>query len=108
MSNHGYWFVALGLGLVVAVVVVFLLEVFLRVVHRIEAGAGLVWTAGKQVAGNTSTTWLLGETSVRLDEIIDEAGRHGQLLRGEPASADGTAASTDRATTAGDTTGGSR
>lgn len=80
MGNSGYWFLALGLGLVVAVVAVVLLEVFLREVHRIERGAGLVWTAGKQVAGNTATTWLLTETSDRLTLLTDEAGRHAQLL----------------------------
>lgn len=83
MSDEAYWWVALALGLVVAVVAVVLLEVFLRQVHRIERGAGLVWKAGKQVARNTATTWLLPETSSRLDELVDEAGRHGQLLRGE-------------------------
>jgi len=84
MSEHAYWWIALGLGLVVAVVAVVLLQLFLNQVHRIERGAGTVWQAGKEVAGNTATTWLLGETSSRLTEFIDEAGRHGQLLRGEP------------------------
>ncbi len=85
MSNNEYWFLALGLGLVVAIVTVVLLELFLRQVHRIERGAGLVWTAGKQVAGNTATTWLLGETSDRLTALTDEAGRHVQLLSPPPA-----------------------
>lgn len=80
MSDKGYWFLALGLGLVVAVVAVVLLEVFLRQVHRIERGAGLVWTAGKQVARNTATTWLLTETSDRLDSLTDEAMQHVALL----------------------------
>ncbi len=80
MSTNDYWWLALGLGLVVAVVAVVLLEVFLRQVHRIERGAGLVWTAGKQVAGNTATTWLLGETSHRLAALTEEAGLHVQLL----------------------------
>ena len=80
MSNEGYWFLALGLGLVVAVVAVALLETFLRQVHRIERGAEQIWTAGKQVARNTATTWLLGETSERLDRLTDEAGRHMALL----------------------------
>jgi hypothetical protein len=80
MSDEGYWFLALGLGLVVAVVAVVLLEAFLRQVHRIERGAGLVWTAGKEVAANTSTTWLLAETSVRLDALTDEAMQHVELL----------------------------
>jgi hypothetical protein len=85
MSDHGYWFVALALGLVVAVVAVVLLETFLRDVHRVERGVGLVWVAGKQVAGNTATTWLLGETSQRLGLIIDEAGKHVELLSPPPA-----------------------
>lgn len=80
MSTNGYWLLALAIGLVVAVVVVVLLEVFLRQVHRIERGAGLVWIAGKQVAGNTATTWLLAETSNRLARLTDEAGLHVRLL----------------------------
>lgn len=84
MSDHGYWFLALVLGLVVAVVAVVLLERFLHQVHRIEHGAGLVWTAGKQVAGNTATTWLLGTTSDRLTLLTEEAGRHVQLLSPPP------------------------
>ncbi len=85
MSDEGYWFLALGLGLVVAAVAVVLLEIFLRQVHRIERGAGLVWTAGKQVARNTATTWLLSETSDRLDRLSDEAIRHVTLLTPPPA-----------------------
>lgn len=84
MSNDGYWLLALGLGLVVAVVAVVLLELLLREVHRIQRGAALVWTAGKQVAGNTSTTWLLAELSDRLGALTNEAGRHAQLLGAPP------------------------
>lgn len=80
MSDNGYWALALGLGLVVAIVAVVLLETFLREVHRIERGAGLVWTAGKQVARNTATTWLLPKTSDRLTMLTDEAMRHVALL----------------------------
>ncbi len=108
MSDQGYWILALGLGLVVAVVAVLLLEVFLRQVYRIERGAGLVWTAGKQVARNTATTWLLGETSTRLDDLVDEAGRHGQLLRGEPVQPAEPTASDQSAVTASPPPGGVR
>jgi len=89
MRDEGYWSVALGLGLLVAVAAVVLLELLLRQVHRIERGAGLVWAAGKQVAGNTATTWLLGETSRRLDLLTEEAGRHVQLLSTPPTDATG-------------------
>ncbi len=87
MGDHTAWVLALVLGLVVAVVAVALLEVFLREVHRIESGAALVWTAGKQVARNTATTWLLAETSQRLTLLTDEAGRHAELLGAPSASA---------------------
>ena len=80
MSDEAYWTIALVLGLVVAVVAVVLLEVY-----RIERGAGLVWAAGKQVAGNTATTWLLPETSTRLDLLTDEARQHVALLTPAPA-----------------------
>jgi len=86
VSDEAYWAIALGLGLVVAVVAVVLLEVFLRQVHRIERGAQAVWTAGKQVAGNTATTWLLPETSKRLDLLTDEAMKHVALLTPPAAS----------------------
>ena len=85
MSNEAYWFLALGLGLVVAVVAVVLLEMFLRQVHRIERGAELVWQAGKEVARNTATTWLLPETSRRLDLLTEEAMEHVALLTPPPA-----------------------
>ena len=80
MSDEGYWALALGLGLVVAVVAVVLLEVLLREVHRIERGAGAVWQAGKELAGNTATTWMLPATSERLDGLTEEAMRHAELL----------------------------
>lgn len=85
MSDTAYWFIALGLGLVVALVAVALLQTFLQQVWRIERGAAQVWQAGKQVASNTSATWLLPATSGRLDQLIAEAGRHEQFLRGDPA-----------------------
>ncbi len=90
MSDSGYWWLALGLGLVVAAVAVVLLQTFLKQVWRIERGAAAVWAAGKEVARNTSTTWLLGSTSQQLALLTDEAGRHAALLSGAPDSAGGT------------------
>lgn len=84
MTNTDYWSLALVLGLVVAFIAVVLLELFLREVHRVERGAGQIWSAGKAVAGNTATTWLLGEVSHRLDALTDEAGRHVDLLNPRP------------------------
>lgn len=80
MSNTAAWWVTLGLGLVVAVVAVVLLEIFYRKVRQVEAGSEAIWEMGKQVARNTATTWMLGQTSQRLDMLTEEALRHDAFL----------------------------
>ncbi len=79
MSTNEYWAISLGLGLVVAVVAVVLLQLFLNQVRRVERGAEAIWASGKMVARNTATTWLLGTTSKKLDALTEEALR----LRGD-------------------------
>lgn len=80
MSSDAWWWVALGLGLVVAVVAVVLLELLYRQVRRIERGAEQIWHTGKQVAANTSTTWMLDQVGDDLEALVEEAGRHDELL----------------------------
>lgn len=80
MSTNGWWAITLGLGLVVAVVVVVLLQAFLNQLRRIERGADQIWHTGKAVARNTATSWQLGTTSARLDALAAEAERHASLL----------------------------
>ncbi len=87
MSTHAAWWLTLGLGLVVAVVAVVLLETFLRKVHAIEAGTAAIWAMGKEVARNTVTTWMLQQTPERLDRLTEEALRHDALLDGALAGA---------------------
>ncbi len=81
MSTNTYWAISLGLGLVVIVAAVVLLQIFLNEVHRIERGAGAIWATGKQVARNTATTWMLAKTSGRLDRLTAEALRYDEFLR---------------------------
>ncbi len=81
MSTHTYWAITLGLGLVVILAAVVLLQAFLNQVHRIERGADALWATGKQVARNTATTWMLGKVSGRLDSLTEEALRHDAFLR---------------------------
>lgn len=78
-----WWWAALGAGLVVAVVVVLLLHRLLRVVREIEAGAEQIWLTGKEVAGNTSTTWMLDSAAGTLEGLRDELDRHEALLAEE-------------------------
>ena len=81
MSTNTYWAITLGLGLVVILAAVVLLQIFLNQVHRIERGAHAIWATGKQVARNTATTWMLGKVSGRLDRLTAEALRHDEFLR---------------------------
>ena len=80
MSTNATWWLTLGLGLVVAVIAVVLLQLFYRQVRRIERESEAMWGAGKQVARNTATTWMLHQTTVRLDGLTEEALRHDAFL----------------------------
>lgn len=82
MSTNAAWWLTLGLGLVVAVVAVALLETFYRKVRDVEAGTVAIWNMGKEVARNTATTWMLSQTPERLDRLTEEALRHDALLTG--------------------------
>ncbi len=80
MSTHTLWWITLGAGLVVAIVAVVLLQTFLNQVKRVERGAEAIWESAKPVARNTATTWMLTQTTVRLDRLTEEALRHDALL----------------------------
>ena len=74
------WWIALVAGLVVAVVVVVLLHGLYRQVKGIEAAFAAAWEMGKQVARNTATTWMLGQTARLLGAVKKEALEHDALL----------------------------
>lgn len=80
MSNDAAWWITLGVGLVVAVVAVVLLQIFLNKVRRVERQAEAIWNAATPVARNTATTWMLTQTTVRLDRLTEEALKHDALL----------------------------
>lgn len=73
LSNNGLWAVSLGIGLVAALVVAFLLIVLVRAVADIEKSVGgLLEVAGK-VAGNTASIPQLEATAPVLGLIVEEA-----------------------------------
>ena len=80
MSTNAIWWMTLGIGLAVALVAVVLLQIFYRQVRRVEAASEAIWETGKQVARNTATTWMLHQTTVRLDNLTEEALRHDAFL----------------------------
>ncbi|SFB57000.1 hypothetical protein SAMN05216266_12089 [Amycolatopsis marina] len=74
------WWITLGLGAVVAVVVVALLHALLRAVKQVERNVIVLWNTATSVARNTATSWQLASTGEALDAIKTEAMRHDALL----------------------------
>ena len=82
MTNETLWWITLGVGLVVALVVWALLHMLYRNVKAIDEGLFEVWAVGKRVARNTATTWMLGQTARIAGEIKEEALKHDAMLGG--------------------------
>jgi hypothetical protein len=76
------WWITLGVGLVVALVVWGLLEALRRTVNQIDEAVDRVWTMGKRVAQNTATTHMLGSTKELGAELLEEVERHRALAEG--------------------------
>ena len=73
VSANTLWAVSLGIGLVAALIVAFLLVVLVRSVEDIDRSvAGLLEVAGK-VAGNTANIPKLEATAPVLGLIVEEA-----------------------------------
>jgi hypothetical protein len=75
-TNQTAWWISLGVGLVVALVVWGLLEALRRSVLEVERAVDDVWTMGKRVAQNTSTSYLMGTTLERGGELLGELEEH--------------------------------
>jgi uncharacterized protein HemY len=75
-TNQTLWWITLAVGLVVALVVWFLLERLRRSVVQVDRHVSDVWTMGKRVAQNTSTTYLLQTTKARGVELAEELEHH--------------------------------
>jgi hypothetical protein len=67
------WWLALGVGLVAALIVAFLLLVLIRAVRDIEHSVGGLLDAAGGVAANTANIPKLQATAPVLGQIIDEA-----------------------------------
>ena len=70
------WWVALGVGLVVALVVWALLEILRRSVHAVRREVDDVLAMGGRVAQNTWNIQLLEITKARGGELLEELGHH--------------------------------
>ncbi|MHB8574503.1 MAG: hypothetical protein ACYDCQ_04140 [Dehalococcoidia bacterium] len=68
------WWVSLGVGVVVILVVSLLLTLVVRTARDIDAGAAQIWIAGKHVANNTIHIALLERTNQLAGQILASAG----------------------------------
>ncbi len=77
-TNETVWWITLGVGLVVALVVWALLEILRRTVNEVDRAVEDVWTMGKRLAQNTQTTHLLLTTKARGVDLLEEVQEHGR------------------------------
>ena len=73
LSAHGYWVIALSLGLLAALVVAVLLAVLVRTVASIDRSVDGLLDVATKVAGNTANIPQLEATAPVLGLIVQEA-----------------------------------
>ena len=73
VSNNGLWAISLGIGLVAALAVAFLLIVLVRSVDDIDRSVGGLLEVAGTVAGNTAHIPQLEATAPVLGLIVEEA-----------------------------------
>jgi len=73
LTNHGAWGIALGIGLVAALIVAALLVVLIRSVADIDKSAAALLEVAGKVAGNTANIPQLEATAPVLGQIVEEA-----------------------------------
>jgi len=69
------WWITLGAGLAVALLVWLLLELLRRRVSDVERAVDDVWANGKRLAQNTQTSHLLATTTARTRDLRAELER---------------------------------
>jgi hypothetical protein len=73
LSGHDYWWIALGIGLVAALVVALLLAMLVMTVINIDRSVADLLDAATKVAGNTANIPQLQATAPVLGLIVEEA-----------------------------------
>jgi len=68
------WMYSLIAGVVVIAVVALLLILIVVAANRVAKHAEGIWAAGKQIAGNTVSIWMLNTTNSVAGDILATAG----------------------------------
>lgn len=80
-SDHvTFWWITLGLGVVIVSAVILLLQLLVTFVRDIDDGVEEAWEVAAGVATQTATTWMLGNTLNAAETLRDESARHAELL----------------------------
>lgn len=80
-SEHvTFWWIALGMGVVVIAAVIVLLSLLVSFVDDIDNNLKDTWETATRVAQNTSTTWMLQHAGTATAELSEELQRHVALL----------------------------
>lgn len=70
MDVFQMWWLSLGIFALVIVVVAILLGLIVAAAKSIDGHAAKIWTAGKQIAGNTVSIWMLEKATDQLREVV--------------------------------------
>jgi hypothetical protein len=72
-AAYTVWWISLGIGVVVILVVAVLLTLIVRTARQIEGVAAEIWTVGQRIANNTVHIPLLHRTNQIVDGILERA-----------------------------------
>ena len=78
-----FWYIALGLGFVVILVVIALLTLLSRLVDDIDVAVDNLWTVTKRWAQNTTGMYQLAGAGSILRALRDEVIRHDKMFSNE-------------------------
>ncbi len=73
MDTMTLWTYSLIAGAVVILIVAVLLIMLITAARRIDKHAAEIWTAGKHIAGNTVSIWMLNTTNKVAGGILETA-----------------------------------
>lgn len=73
MDSTTLWTWSLLAGLVVILIVALLLLAIIFTARRIDRHAEEIWQAGKEIAGNTVSIWMLNRTNQAARQILSTA-----------------------------------
>ena len=73
MDSITIWTYSLIAGAVVILIVAALLIAIVVTARKIDYHAKEIWTAGKQIAGNTVSIWMLQDTNAVAGDILTTA-----------------------------------